>query len=394
MNNNYPIIQLAKAKEHSIKRFHPWIFSGAIKKMDDTIKEGDIVKILSSQNEILGIGHFQSGSIAVRLLSFKEEIIDQKFWEEKILSAYQERIRIGVSNNKNLNVYRLIFAEGDYLPGLIIDMYNGTAVIQAHSIGMYNALHEITNALKNVLKNNLIAVYDKSKETLPSPFSDSINNRYLYGNAVTNEVNEYGNKFKIDWINGQKTGFFIDQRENRKLLGEYSKNKKVLNAFCYTGGFSIYALQGGAKEVHSVDISEKAIHLTNENVTLNNFSNHKSYAVDVFDFLKNAENDYDVIVLDPPAFAKSRKVTHNAIQGYKRINLMAMKKIKKGGILFTFSCSQAINRTLFYNTIISAAIESGRKIRVIHHLSQPADHPVNIYHPEGEYLKGLVLYIE
>lgn len=394
MNKNFPIIKLSKGKEHSIKRFHPWIFSGAIKELDNSIKEGDIVKILSSQNEFLGIGHFQRGSIAVRLLSFKKENINQKFWEEKISSAYQERIISGIANNKNLNVYRLVFAEGDNLPGLIIDMYNGTAVIQAHSIGMYNALQEITNALKIVLKENLTAVYDKSKETLPIPFSDSIYNRYLYGDAVTNEVDEYGNKFKIDWINGQKTGFFIDQRENRKLLGEYSKNKKVLNTFCYTGGFSIYALNAGAKEVHSVDISEKAIHLTNENVALNNFTNHKSFAMDVFDFLKNAENDYDVIVLDPPAFAKSKKVSHNAVQGYKRINVMAMKKIKKGGILFTFSCSQAINRTLFYNTIISAAIESGRKIRVIHHLSQPADHPVNIYHPEGEYLKGLVLHVE
>ncbi|MFN4234773.1 MAG: class I SAM-dependent rRNA methyltransferase [Bacteroidia bacterium] len=394
MNNKYPIIQLAKGKEHSVKRFHPWIFSGAIKKMEEGIREGDVVKVVSSNNEVLGIGHFQHGSIAVRLLSFKDENINQTFWEEKISSAYQERIYTGIANNKNLNVYRLVFAEGDNLPGLIIDMYNGTAVIQAHSIGMYNELQEITNALKNVLKDNLIAVYDKSKETLPSPFSDSINNRYLLGNAVTNEVNEYGNKFKIDWINGQKTGFFIDQRENRKLLGEYSKNKKVLNTFCYTGGFSIYALNAGATLVHSVDISEKAIQLTDENVALNNFSNHKSFAVDVFDFLKNADKDYDVIVLDPPAFAKSRKVSHNAVQGYKRINSMAMKKIKKGGILFTFSCSQAINRTLFYNTVISAAIESGRKIRVIHHLSQPADHPVNIYHPEGEYLKGLVLYVE
>ena len=394
MSNNYKTIHLAKGKEHSIKRFHPWVFSGAIKRMDENINEGDIIKILSAQNEVLGVGHFQNGSIAVRLLTFKDEIINQKFWEEKIASAYQTRVNTGIANNKNLNVYRLVFAEGDNLPGLIIDMYNGTAVIQAHSIGMYHALEEITNALKNVLKENLKAVYDKSKETLPLPFSDKLTNRYLLGSSVTNEVNEYGNKFKIDWINGQKTGFFIDQRENRKLLAEYCKDKKVLNTFCYTGGFSIYALNAGASEVHSVDISEKAIQLTDENVALNKFNNHKSYAVDVFDFLKNADNDYDVIVLDPPAFAKSKKVSHNAVQGYKRINVMAMKKIKKGGVLFTFSCSQAINRTLFYNTIISAAIESGRKIRVIHHLSQPADHPVDIFHPEGEYLKGLVVYIE
>jgi 23S rRNA (cytosine1962-C5)-methyltransferase len=394
MSHNYKTIQLAKGKEHSVKRFHPWVFSGAIKRMDENINEGDLVKILSAQNEVLGIGHFQKGSIAVRILTFKDEIIDQKFWNEKINSAYQTRINTGIANNNNLNVYRLVFAEGDNLPGLIIDMYNGTAVVQAHSIGMYHAINEITEALKNILKENLKAVYDKSKETLPLSYSEKISNRYLFGNAVTNEVNEYGNKFKIDWINGQKTGFFIDQRENRKLLGEYCKDKKVLNTFCYTGGFSVYALNAGATEVHSVDISEKAIQLTDENVALNKFNNHKSFAVDVFDFLKNADTDYDVIVLDPPAFAKSRKVSHNAVQGYKRINVMAIKKIKKGGILFTFSCSQAINRTLFYNTIISAAIESGRTIRVLHHLSQPADHPVNIYHPEGEYLKGLVLYIE
>lgn len=394
MSNNYKTIYLAKGKEHAIKRFHPWVFSGAIKRMDENINEGDIVKILSAQNEVLGVGHFQNGSIAVRLLTFKVEIINQKFWEEKIASAYQTRVNTGIANNKNLNVYRLVFAEGDNLPGLIIDMYNGTAVIQAHSIGMYHALEEITNALKNVLKENLKAVYDKSKETLPLPFSDKLSNRYLLGSTVTTEVNEYGNKFKIDWINGQKTGFFIDQRENRKLLAEYCKDKKVLNTFCYTGGFSIYALNAEASEVHSVDISEKAIQLTDENVAINKFNNHKSYAVDVFDFLKNADNDYDVIVLDPPAFAKSKKVSHNAVQGYKRINVMAMKKIKKGGVLFTFSCSQTINRTLFYNTITSAAIESGRTIRVIHQLSQPADHPVNIFHPEGEYLKGLVLYIE
>lgn len=394
MSHNYKTIQLAKGKEHSVKRFHPWVFSGAIKRMDENINEGDLVKILSAQNEVLGVGHFQNGSIAVRILTFKDEIIDQKFWNEKINSAYQTRINTGIANNNNLNVYRLVFAEGDNLPGLIIDMYNGTAVIQAHSIGMYHAINAITEALKNILKENLKAIYDKSKETLPLAYSEKISNRYLFENAVTNEVNEYGNKFKIDWINGQKTGFFIDQRENRKLLGKYCKDKKVLNTFCYTGGFSIYALNAGAKEVHSVDISEKAIQLTDENVALNKFNNHKSFAVDVFDFLKNADTDYDVIVLDPPAFAKSRKVSHNAVQGYKRINVMAMKKIKKGGILFTFSCSQAISRTLFYNTIISAAIESGRTIRVIHHLSQPADHPVNIYHPEGEYLKGLVLYIE
>jgi 23S rRNA (cytosine1962-C5)-methyltransferase len=394
MSSNYKVIQLAKGKEHSIKRYHPWIFSGAINQIDKNLKDGDIVKILSAQNEVLGIGHYQNGSIAVRILSFKDEAINQNFWNEKIASAYQTRINSGLANNSDLNVYRLVFAEGDNLPGLIIDMYNGTAVIQAHTIGMYQCLEQITLALKNVLKENLKTVYNKSKETLPLPFANNINNGYLLGDEINNYVNEYGNKFKIDWINGQKTGFFIDQRENRKLLSKYCHNKKVLNTFCYTGGFSIYALTAGAKLVHSVDISEKAIQLTDENVALNNFNNHESFAVDVFDFLKNADNDYDVIVLDPPAFAKSKKVSHNAIQGYKRINAMAIKKIKRGGILFTFSCSQAISRTLFYNTIVSAAIECGRKIRVLHHLSQPEDHPINIFHPEGEYLKGLVLYVE
>lgn len=394
MKELYKTIQLIKGKEQSVKRFHPWIFSGAIKTIENTITEGDTVKVLSAQNEVLGVGHYQSGSIAVRLLSFNDEILNQDFWNKKISSAYQTRLNLGIANNSNLNVYRLVFGEGDNLPGLIIDIYNNTAVIQAHSIGMHKAINEITEALKNVLKENLKSVYDKSKETLPLPYSEKISNRYLLGDAINNVVNEYGNKFKIDWISGQKTGFFIDQRENRKLLSNFCKYKKVLNTFCYTGGFSIYALHAGAKEVHSVDISEKAIQLTNENVALNKLNNHKSFAVDVFDFLKNADTDYDVIVLDPPAFAKSRKVSHNAIQGYKRINAMAMKKIKKGGILFTFSCSQAISRSLFYNTIISAAIESGRTIRVLYHLSQPADHPVNIYHPEGEYLKGLVLYIE
>jgi 23S rRNA (cytosine1962-C5)-methyltransferase len=394
MINQYKIIQLAKGKEHSLKRFHPWVFSGAIKKMDDTIREGDIVKVISSTNETLGIGHFQNGSISVRMLSFKDEIINQDFWNNKIKAAYEMRQNCGLLDIENLNVFRLVFAEGDALPGLIIDYYNGTAVIQAHSVGMYLCIKEIAEALKTVLGEKLKSVFDKSKESLPDEIADTVSNIYLYGTATDNIINEYNNRFKIDWETGQKTGFFIDQRENRKLLATYSKDKKVLNTFCYTGGFSVYALNAGAKEVHSVDISEKAMLLTDENVRLNNFSNHKSFAEDVFDFLKNTQEQYDVIVLDPPAFAKSRKVSHNAVQGYKRINAMAIKKIKKGGILFTFSCSQAISRQLFYNTITAAAIEAGRNIKVMHHLSQPIDHPVNIFHPEGEYLKGLVLYIE
>ena len=391
----YPKLILNKGKEHSLKRFHPWVFSGAIKEAGQKIKDGEIVEIYSSANEYLATGHYQHGSIAVRVLSFKQQELNLNFWVEKIREAYNFRKNLNLIENTNTDVFRLIFAEGDLLPGLIVDYYNGTAVLQAYSVGMYYSRKEITQAMIEVMGDKLSAVYDKSRETLPANLGIEIQNNYLYGSFSSNEVKENSNKFCVDWEGGQKTGFFIDQRDNRELLIKYVKGKSVLNTFCYTGGFSVYALNAGAKLVHSVDSSKRAMEMTDINVTLSGKSNvHESYTADVFNFFKGADNKYDVIILDPPAFAKSRNVTHNAVQGYKRINAEAIRKIKKGGILFTFSCSQVIQRSLFVNTVIAAAIEAGRKARIIHHLSQPADHPVNIFHPEGEYLKGLVLYID
>lgn len=391
----YPQVILNSGKEHSLKRFHPWVFSGAIKKIEQEVKDGDLVEVYSAKNEFLATGHYQQGSIAVRILSFEKKEINHDFWVDKIKQAFNFRTLINLSDNKQTNVYRLIFAEGDNLPGLIVDYYNGTAVFQAHSVGMYLARNKITDALKEVMGSKLTAVYDKSAETLPDRAATEAKNGYLFGSSTSGQVIENNNKFKIDWEGGQKTGFFVDQRDSRKLLADYVKNKTVLNTFCYTGGFSVYALNGGAKMVHSVDSSKKAMELTDLNVSSNEkSSNHESFTADVFSFLKDIDDKYDVIILDPPAFAKSRHVTHNAVQGYKRINMEAMKKIKKGGILFTFSCSQVISRPLFTNTVIAAAIEAGRTAKIIHHLSQPADHPINIFHPEGEYLKGLVLYIE
>ena len=391
----YPRLILNKGKEHSLKRFHPWVFSGAIKEGGQKIEDGKIVEVYSSSNEYLATGHYQHGSIAVRVLSFEQQEINLKFWVNKVRDAYNFRKNLNLTENSNTDVFRLIFAEGDNLPGLIVDYYNGTAVLQAHSVGMYFSRNEITQALIEVMGDKLSAVYDKSRETLPANAGIETENAYLYGSFSSSEVSENNNKFCVDWEGGQKTGFFIDQRENRELLTRYVKGKSVLNTFCYTGGFSVYALNAGAKLVHSVDSSKRAMEMTDMNVNLSGKSStHESYTADVFNFLKDADNKYDVIILDPPAFAKSRNVTHNAVQGYKRINAEAIRKIKKGGVLFTFSCSQVIQRSLFINTVIAAAIEAGRKARIIHNLSQPADHPVNIFHPEGEYLKGLVLYID
>lgn len=395
MTTIFPKIILQKGKENSLKRFHPWVFSGAIAKIEGEINEGDPVEVYAYDNTFLGLGHYQPGSISVRILSFNKTLLDPEFWKGKLEEAVNYRKQVVLNNNPDTNVYRMVYAEGDLLPSLIVDYYNGTAVIQAYSVGMYNSLDEITEALKSIYGSKLKAVYNKSKETLPAKYSSQSEDGYLYGKASDNIVEEYGNKFYIDWEKGQKSGFFIDQRENRKLLASYSKNKKVLNTFCYTGGFSVYALNAGANLVHSVDISKPAIEITDKNVALNEKSEkHQSFAVDVFDFLKNMDQDYDIIVLDPPAFAKSRNVSHNAVQGYKRINMEALKRIKKGGLLFTFSCSQVISRTLFNNTITAAAIEAKRKVRILHQLSQAPDHPINIFHPEGEYLKGLVLYVE
>ncbi len=392
-------IVLNKGKEKSLERKHPWLFSGAINRIISDTGEapeiGELVEIVDYKNNFLALGYFSDGTIAVRIISFKQIDINQEFWDDKIQSAYKLREVLGLTDNTSTNMYRLMHAEGDGVPGLIIDFYNGTAVIQAHSIGIYNVLDSISKALQQVYRDSLKAIYNKSAESIAKHTTEEIENDYIYKNSDPNLVGlEYDNQFNLDWINGQKTGFFLDQRESRKLITNYSKNKKVLNTFCYSGGFSIYSLKAGAKEVHSVDSSQKAIDLTEENIKLNGFKNHKSFTSDTLDYLKENTIDYDLIILDPPAYAKNQKSKHNAIQGYKRLNLMALKQIKSGGVLFTFSCSQVINRKLFYDTIVAASIEAGRKIRVLHHLSQPADHPVNIYHPEGEYLKGLVLYVE
>ena len=391
-------VTLTSGKDHSLYRFHPWVFSGAIKKFSDDVKEGDVVEVYSSQNEFLGMGHFQIGSIAVRMFSFTQVTPDYNFWKSKIQAAYNFRKQLNLVNNPYTNCYRLFFAEGDGLPGFIIDFYNGTAVFQSYSIGMHLIKNEFVKALKEIMGDTLIAVFDKSEETMPKQASVKAANGYLYKKDESIPINtialENNNKFYVDWEGGQKTGFFLDQRENRKLLANYSKDKVVLNTFCYTGGFSVYAANVGAKEVHSTDISKKAIELTDKNIELNNIKNHQSFAVDTFEFLKHKENIYDIIVLDPPAFAKHQNVKHNAIMGYKRLNYEAIKQIKSGGLLFTFSCSQVIDKNTFNSTVMAAAIEAGRNVRVLHHLSQPPDHCVNIFHPEGEYLKGLVVHVE
>jgi 23S rRNA (cytosine1962-C5)-methyltransferase len=389
-------IILKKGKEQSIQRFHPWIFSGAILKMDGIVEDGSWVEVQSYKETTLGFGHYQDGSIAVRILSFQDSIPDENFWTSKIKNAFTLRRSAGLPSSET-NAFRLIHAEGDGLPGLIIDYYNGVAIVQAHSVGMHMDRHNIAAAIVKVLGEECRAVYYKSQTTLPGKNRVPFQNEYLYGACqVPFAVTEYNNQFLVNWEDGQKTGFFLDQRENRNLLKQFSKDKIVLNTFCYTGGFSVYALQGGANRVDSVDVSEKAIELTRRNLELNGFSHETngSYAVDTFDFLKDKQDCYDVIVLDPPAFAKHREARHQAVKGYQRLNTEAMKVIRKGGILFTFSCSQVVDRQLFYNTIVSSAIHSGRQIKVLYHLSQPSDHPVSIFHSEGEYLKGLVLYVE
>jgi 23S rRNA (cytosine1962-C5)-methyltransferase len=391
-------ITLTSGKDHSLKRFHPWVFSGAIKKISGDVQEGDVVEVYSAQNEYLGTGHFQIGSIAVRLFSFVQVEPNYEFWKSKLAAAYYFRQQLNLTHSNSTNCYRLLFAEGDGMPGFIIDYYNGTAVFQMHSIGMYLIRDVFVKALIEIMGDKLEAVYDKSSETIPKLAATKAVNGYLYKKDESKAVNtiaiENNNKFYIDWEGGQKTGFFLDQRENRKLLGDYSKDKVVLNTFCYTGGFSVYAANCGAKEVHSTDISKKAIELTDKNIELNAIQNHQSFAIDTFEFLKHRENTYDIIVLDPPAFAKHHNVKHNAIMGYKRLNYEAIKQIKSGGLLFTFSCSQVVDNNTFNSTVMAAAIEAGRNVRVLHHLSQPADHCVNIFHPEGEYLKGLVVHIE
>jgi 23S rRNA (cytosine1962-C5)-methyltransferase len=390
-------IILKPKRSAAVKRFHPWVFSGAIASIEEGTRDGDTVEVYDHKDQYLATGHYQKGgSISVRIFSFVETTVDQAFWNKKIHAAYQYRKSIGLSNKPHTNCYRLMHAEGDGVPGLIIDIYGDVAVIQCHSIGMHKALAFITHALQQLPDQAVKVIFDKSKDTLPNQYARTINAQYTWGEASSTTVIENGHTFKVDWEQGQKTGFFLDQRDNRALLAQYCKDKKVLNSFCYSGGFSIYALKAGARFVDSVDISATAIQLTDENVQLNGFDNskHQSYAEDVLQFLKTADDDYEVMVVDPPAFAKSLKKRHNAVQGYKRLNALALRKIRPGGIYFTFSCSQVVGRQLFHDTIVAAALEANRKIRVMHQLYQPADHPVNIFHPEGNYLKGLVLWVE
>ena len=391
-------VYLKSGKEESLKRFHPWVFSGAISKVEGKVQEGDIVDVYTSANEFIARGHYQIGSIMVRVLTFNElEAIDATFWKNRLQEAYLKRVAIGIDSCHNNNTYRLVYGEGDNLPGLVIDIYNHTAVMQAHSAGMHFQRMEIARALMEVMMKRIDHIYYKSETTLPYKAELGQENGFLIGGSKDNIAVEYGLKFYIDWLKGQKTGFFVDQRENRALLETYSKGRNVLNMFCYTGGFSVYAMRGGALSVDSVDSSAKAIDLTKKNVELNfpNDERHHAYAEDAFKFLDEMEKDkYDLIILDPPAFAKHRDALRNALQGYRRINAKAFEKIRHGGILFTFSCSQAVNKDQFRTSVFTAAASSGRKVSILHQLTQPADHPVNIYHPEGEYLKGLVLYVE
>ncbi len=393
---NYSKIILKKDKDKSLRRFHPWVFSGAISEVDQSLAEGDIVEVFSRSGKYLGTGHYQIGSISVRVFEFEQQEITNDYWRQKFKTAIDLRENLGLLQAKDTNIFRLIHAGGDYLPGLIIDFYNGTAVIQCHSIGMWKLRSVFADLLKDLLKDKLIAVYDKSSETLPFKADLEPKNEYLFGqeNAIKEGL-EYNNKFLIDWETGQKTGFFIDQRENRALLANYSKGKKVLNTYCYSGGFSIFALNKGAELVHSVDSSQKAIDLVDNNVNLipELSDKHKSFVSDSLEFLTETDEQYDVIILDPPAFGKHKRVRHKAVQGYKRLNAKAMKKIKKGGIIFTFSCSQIVDKQLFANTINAAAIEARRKVRILHQLHQPADHPINLAQPESEYLKGLVIQV-
>jgi len=382
-------IFLKRGKEQSVLRRHPWLFSGAINKAEGVIADGDWVSVIDASGNILGYGHHQKGSITVRLLSFDPAVPRVDFYTEKISTAARQRANINIQSSTT-NAYRLVHGEGDGLPGLIVDVYNGVAVIQAHSHGMHSDRIAIAEAIKDVFNENVTAVFYKNQ------LGKTTRGEYLLGmSAVPHTILEYNHKFLVDWEEGQKTGFFLDQRENRMLLASYAMNRTVLNTFCYTGGFSVYAAQAGAALVHSVDASERAVEMTKKNLTLNGFdpTQHKCFTADTFDFLKGKEDDYDLIILDPPAFAKHKDSKHQAMKGYQRLNLEAIKKIKKGGIIFTFSCSQVVDRQLFYDTVVSSAIQSGREIQVLQHLSQPADHPVSIYHREGEYLKGLVLYV-
>lgn len=395
--SKYPKVVLKPGKDQSMLRYHPWVFSGAINRIDEGVNEGDLVEVNNNDNQFLGIGHYQIGSIAVRIISFQDIEIDLDFWIQKIQNAYNLRMSLELATpDSTTNAYRLVHGEGDSLPGLIIDYYNRTCVAQMHSVGMYLSRDIIVEALKSVFGDQLDAVYEKSEGTLPFKADVDPHNGYMFGKLTEHVALENGLKFNVDWEKGQKTGFFVDQRDNRALLEVYSKGRSVLNMFCYTGGFSFYAMRGGAKVVHSVDSSERAVELTKANVELNypGDERHEAYAEDAFKYLSKIKDQYDLIILDPPAFAKHQNVLSNALKGYRRLNTRAFEQIKSGGIVFTFSCSQVVTKDMFRKTIFSAAAKAGRNVRVLNQLTQPADHPINIYHPEGEYLKGLVLYVD
>lgn len=394
---SYKRVYLKSGKEESLKRFHPWIFSGAIARVENEPEEGEVVDVYTSEKEFIACGHFQIGSIAVRVLSFVQEPVDRAFWVRKLSCARKVREALGLIGNPQANTYRLVHGEGDNLPGLIVDIYGKTAVMQAHSAGMHLDRMEIAAALSEVMDDTVQNIYYKSETTLPFK-ADLLatENGFIRGGSVDNVAMENGLKFHVDWLKGQKTGFFVDQRENRRLLERYAAGRNVLNMFCYTGGFSFYAMRGGARLVHSVDSSSKAIDLTNENVQLNfpGDVRHQAFAEDAFKYLDRMGEQYDLIILDPPAFAKHRDALRNALRGYTKLNAKAFEKIRPGGILFTFSCSQVVTKDNFRNAVFTAAAQAGRSVRILHQLTQPGDHPVNIYHPEGEYLKGLVLYVE
>ena len=386
-------IWLKRGKEESLRRFHPWVFSGAIQHIDGQPEEGDVVRVVTAAGEFIAVGHYQQGSITVRVLTFRDVAVDDAFWYARLESALLMRRAIGLADAEQTNSYRLVHGEGDHLPGLIIDVYDHTAVMQAHSIGMHRSRREIAAQLMAVMGERIKNVYYKTETTLPFMEPE---NGFLVGGSADNVAMENGLRFRVDWLKGQKTGFFVDQRENRALLEKYAAGRRVLNMFCYTGGFSFYAMRGGARLVHSVDSSAKAIELTKQNVALNfpDDARHEAFCEDAFKYLERMPETYDLVILDPPAFAKHRGALHNALKGYTRLNQKAMEKMPKGSLLFTFSCSQVVTKDHFRNAVFTAAALAKRKVRILHQLHQPADHPVNIYHPEGEYLKGLVLYVE
>ena len=392
----YKEIQLKRGKEESLLRRHPWIFSGAIQHMDDGIEEGETVRVVTAKGDFIAVGHYQIGSIAVRVLSFRDVEIDETFWTSRLQAALKMRESIGLIRPSDNTTYRLVHGEGDNLPGLIVDCYGKTAVMQAHSVGMHVNRQAVADALKKVMGERIENIYYKSETTLPFKADLRQENGFIVGGSPENTTIENGLRFHVDWLKGQKTGFFIDQRENRALLEAYSQGRSVLNLFCYTGGVSVYAMRGGAKLVHSVDSSAKAIELTNRNIEMNfpGDDRHAAFCDDAFKYLETNDQKYDLIILDPPAFAKHRAALRNALKGYTRLNVKGFESIKPGGILFTFSCSQVVTKEHFRNAVFTAAAQAGRKVRILHQLHQPADHPINIYHPEGEYLKGLVLWVE